>query len=132
MIGDIEGYCWVKVDADIQSPIPSKEFRGKIIRCVELNTDTKSILMLSNCGTALGMTDFDQTEKWFKCSQYQGWILPPNLSSFERMGYVAALVQNVKIEDRDLLLKLVISNSLTKGEFCSVVYDRLQKTEDEN
>jgi len=124
-LGKIDGYCLVNIDADVMSTLGAKAFQGKVVRCEEINEGTKSILALSNCGKGLGMFDFKDTKFRFRCSQLDGWITPPDLDHIERMGYVAALIQNVPRKDKDLVTKMVISHSLSKGEFCSIVYDRI-------
>ena len=130
MLGDIEGYCFVNKDADVMSTLGAKAFQGNIVRCLEINEDTKSILALSNCGTALGMFDIKDTRCRFKCGQQNGWITPPNLEPLKRSAYVVSLLNKTPPKDKDLIMKLVIANSLAKGKFCSVVYDRIMNTKE--
>lgn len=99
-LGEIDGYCLVHWDANVESPLGAKAFQGKFVRCEEINEHTKSILALSDCGTGLGMFDFKDTKFRFRCSQLDGWITPPDLDHIERMGYVAALMQNIPRKDK--------------------------------
>lgn len=125
MLGEIQGCCLVKNDAEVISPLSEKQFRGQIVRCLEYNDDTQSLLLLSNCAQGLGMMDFEGAKMKFQCTVFQGWVLPPNLTPFKKMTYVAALMAKVENKDKKIFNDAVIATSLPKGEFCDIAHKNL-------
>ncbi len=119
MVGDIKGYCQLKADAIGASINDMSEFRHKICRAMEINEDTKSVLVINPKATALGMFDMDQVVRYFRCDILSGVITPPDLNPMERFEYVARVMAYSVNQKRDMSLmrQFVIATSLAKGSF---------------
>ena len=75
-----------------------------------------SVLVLNPQGTALAMFDKEDVLRSFKCSYFNGVVLPPNLDLDEKLVFHYKLTTR-KGGYNTLLANMVIANSLIKGEY---------------
>lgn len=139
MVGDIKGYCILKSDADLTKCMHSgsndpfnnrsdeeiqKELKeiwiSRRLRCLEINEDTESFLLISSDGVKIGMVDKKDVGYYFHCEEQNGIILPPNLDFMDQMVY-AARAMNRKGGYNNIVKHLVIAASLHRGEFCDSI-----------
>ena len=117
MLGKLKGYCFVKSTANGQSPLDLNLFRGKICRALEINKGSKSVLLIGNGATGLGMFDLSEIESYFECQDFGGILIPANLNPLEATIYAAKVNDRNKGKDLSFLTKMVISHSLGTGKF---------------
>lgn len=124
MLGDIVGYVLPKKDATGQSPIDLSRFRGIPCRALEINHASKSVLVIDPDGAGLGMFDFDQVERMFECKSCSGLLVPKCLDEMSALMYVGCVFAHKQnqIRDMEFIRKMVIIQSLAKGEFCDTLY----------
>lgn len=130
MIGELVGYVLPKKDACGRSPEDISIFQGVPCRAIEINKNTKSVLVLSPSGKSLGMFDLDQIYAYFECREFAGILVPAHFDSIQASLYAARVrsyPQNQK-RDMDFIKKMVIAQSLAKGCFCYSIYFNFSDT----
>lgn len=113
---EIKGFCEIKIDATTCKGAKNpNEFTGEVCRVMDFGCDD-SVLVLNPKGTALAMFDKEDVLRSFKCSYFNGVVLPPNLDLEEKLVFHYKLTTR-KGGYNNLLANIVIANSLIKGEY---------------
>ena len=113
------GFCIIKKDATTGKGIKDNmldTFLGKVCAIQDRNEHDGGVLVLNPENSALGMFEAEDVEKYFLCSTVGEYILPPNLSEFEKMMYVTKLSTR-KGGYNHLLAKMIIMSSLNNGQY---------------
>lgn len=123
MLGDIVGYVMLKNKTKGVAKNLS-EFEGKSVRALEINEDTKSVLVLNSKADELGMFDFEDIRSYFKCSEHLNLLMPPNLHILEKMAYYTRVMSYPQNQNRDMnfIKNMVIGHSIHKGVFTDYLY----------
>lgn len=110
------GYVFLSKEADCSKAMgdPS-DWCGKILRAMEINEDTKSILLLNNAANGMGMFDLSDAELKFKCQEINGVIIPSELGMVEKMVYQTTRLTR-EGGYNETVKNMVIANSLRLGK----------------
>lgn len=113
---EIVGYCFIKKNATTGvSPIPIEKFAGNIVRVLEFASDG-GVMVIDNEATGIGIFDACDVHSKFRCSVFGHMVIPPNLKYSDKLLYIAKCHSRKGGYD-DMINKMVIDASLSKGEF---------------
>lgn len=110
------GYVHLKKDINCSHAMgdPDK-WKGGIFRAMEINEETKSVLLLSSGGTEMGMFDMSDVDHFFHCQVHGDIIVPKGLDVFARIAYISQRIGRKGGYDK-AVSSMVVANSLIKGE----------------
>jgi hypothetical protein len=113
---EVNGYVWLNKDADCRHAMGDKKvWQGSIVRAMEINEDTKSLLLIDSSATKMGMFEMTSAYSYFHCEDESGVIIPKDLPFLEKMMYISSRLS--RKGGYSLLVKnMVITMSLQKGE----------------
>jgi len=112
----VKGYVWLKKDANCEfAQGDASLWQGDILRALEINLDTKSLLLVDSKVTGLGMFDLKDANLYFKCEEFNGVLIPEKLPIIEQLAYVTERVHRKGGYTKDIK-KMVIVHSLQKGK----------------
>jgi len=115
---EVQGYVYLKNNADCSKAMGKPEiWQGSILRAMEINESTKSVLLIDASATQMGMFEMDDVELKFSCEEFSGVIVPRDMELAEKMAY-AVTRQNRKGGYPLLIKNMVIASSLQKGKVC--------------
>lgn len=114
---DIKGYVLLKSDANCNFAMgkPS-DWQNKVLRAMEINEDTKSVLVINSEATHMGMFKLEECERYFHCEVMNKVILPPNLNFMDKLLEFNKRVQR-KGGYNDVIYNMVVMASLHSKEF---------------
>jgi len=113
---EIVGFVHIKEDATTcKGAINPGEFKGEICPVMEFDSDGGA-LVLNPKGSALGMFEKQDIDRRFKCTYKDGIVMPPELDMVGQVTYMAK-ARSRKGGYNSILARMVIQNSLSKGEF---------------
>lgn len=113
---DVQGYVYLKSNADCSKAMGKSDiWVGNILRAMEINENTKSVLLIDSSATQMGMFEMSDVILKFTCEEFSGVIMPKGLGMVEKMAYAAS--RQGRIGGYPLIVKnMVIASSLEKGE----------------
>jgi hypothetical protein len=123
MVGDIVGYALIKNNTKGKA-LNLDQFEGELVRALEINEDTKCVLVINAQANEIGMFDFEDVQSYFKCSEHAGILMPPDLDFMQKFAYftkVMSYPQNCK-RDMSFIKKMVIASSIHRGKFTDTLY----------
>jgi len=112
----VRGYVWLKKTANCEfAQGDASLWQGDILRALEINLDTKSLLLVDSKVTGLGMFDLEDANLYFKCEEMNNILIPENLSIIEQSVYMTERINRKGGYNEDIK-KMVIVHSLQKGK----------------
>jgi len=112
---EINGFFELNSDANLKFAMgENKIWINKIIKALEINEDTNSVLGLDDSGTQMGMFEMSDVKRYFHCQVTQGIIIPIGLNLVDSMIYMQKRIDRKGGYDA-VVRALVIGCSLHKG-----------------
>jgi len=112
---EVRGYAYVKKDAKSCVAQNTEEFLGKIVRVLEFDSNG-GVLAINSKANELSIIEKEDLNSTFRCGYKNGVITPPDLNMIDEMLYLKKAMSR-KGGYNDIIMKMIISASLTKGEF---------------
>ena len=118
MVGDVRGFCTLKsVETVIGYAGDPKELLDVLyLEIWDIAVDNSGFMVFSPKHNLLACVDMEDVKQHFFCGVVNDIVVPPNLSFFDGILSAAAR-RNRKGGYGDIIKKMVILNSLRKGEF---------------
>lgn len=114
---ELQGYCMINPDADFSRAMGEKDqWINKPLRVMEFGVDD-CVLVMNTKATEMAMFEPNEVTRKFKCSQQGKVVMPPGLDQVESMMYMNKAMSR-KGGYCHIVRSLVISTSLSRGEFC--------------
>jgi hypothetical protein len=116
MMTEQKGYVQLKENIDCTFAMGDEDiWKNKVLRAVEVNEETSSLLLVDSSGTNMGMFNLDDALHVLKCKEMGGVILPDNLNLAEEAMYYLKRI-NRKGGYPTLIRNMVIMRSLLTGK----------------
>jgi len=129
-MNEVKGFIYLKNDADLSTAMHSETlfkeeeilkekkeiWLGKHLRCLEINKNSKSALVVSSDSTKMAMFDLTSASSYFECHIEGDVICPPELDIIGRLAYFTKAMSRNGGYNR-IVAQLVVAASLHKGEF---------------
>ena len=113
---ELQGYALVKKDANCSYGMgPASIWQGNIVRVVEFNDSSESVLVTSRDGNAMCMFDFKDLKTSFKCQDYFNVLIPVVKGEANKV-FEAMKRQQRKGGYDQIVRQMVIQASIHSGE----------------
>jgi hypothetical protein len=130
MIGQLEGYALIRHNPTTHAGMGTPaDFSGKIVRCLEINPHHGGVLVINAEANAMATFDEVDVRHCFRCQANGNVLLPPCDDIIQESAYLAAAYDIIAEIGLDTYNRLVVSLSLTKGEFDMKFLRREYKSE---
>lgn len=116
---EVNGYLFLNDNANLKHCMGEKsDWLNKSVRVMEFNDQSKSVLMIDNTATKMGMVDYSDIKTMFKCREVNG-ILVPHFEGIYSMFHSEEVFKRMfrKGGYNEIVKKMVIAASLHRGEF---------------